>query len=227
MVQTASRSSKTHETRQRIANAALDLFTSQGYAQTTIDEIATAAGVNRRTVFRYFPTKEAMVFDHLNVGRDFIIRRLNERPAQEPVLVSLHGVLRELCERGYERRLLAQIRAVTTLEPRFAAEQFSIGFQAFEKSLIAVVLKRGGNRNSAVEIHGLTEMAEGWFLSAVRMFFKPGKRTLVEYFDEVVAACVQSSAHDLRPALTIPPPPRPRRGAQASGARPVPKTPER
>jgi AcrR family transcriptional regulator len=204
MVQTPSRSSKARETRQRIADAALDLFTSQGYAQTTIDEIAAAAGVNRRTVFRHFATKEAMVFDHLAVGRDFIIRSLTERPAQEPVLVSLHAVLRELCVRGYERRLLAQIRAVTTLEPRFAAEQFSIGFQAFEKSLIAVVVKRADNRHSPGEIQGLTEMAEGWFLSAVRMFFRHGERTLVEYFDEVVAACVQSSAHDLRPALAPP-----------------------
>ena len=152
-----------------------------------------------------------MVFDHLAVGRDFIIRRVTERPAQEPVLVSLHAVLRELCERGYERRLLAQIRAVITLEPRFAAEQFSIGFQAFEKSLNAVVLERGGNRHSPGEIHGLTEMAEGWFLSAVRMFFRHGQRTLVEYFDEVVAACVESSAEDLRPALPIPAHPGPRR----------------
>jgi AcrR family transcriptional regulator len=201
VIRTSIRDSKVRETRQRIAETALDLFTSQGYAETTIDQIAAAAGVSRRTVFRHFPTKEAMVFDHLDVGRDFVLRRLSERPADEPLLVSLHAVLRELCERGFDRRLLEQIRAVLAIEPRFAAAQFSIGFQAFEKNLIAVLEDRAGDRHSPAEILGLAEMAEGWSLSAVRMFFRQGECSLVEYFDEVVGACVQSSATDLRPAL--------------------------
>jgi AcrR family transcriptional regulator len=203
MIQTSIRDDKVRETRQRIAETALDLFTSQGYVETTIDQIAAAAGVSRRTVFRHFATKEAMVFNHLAVGRDFVIRRLNERPPLEPVLVSLHAVLRELCERGYERRLLEQIRALLAIEPRFAAEQFSIGFRAFEKNLIGVVERRAGNRHSAPEIQGLTEMVESWFISAVRMFFRHGEHSLVEYFDEVVAGCVQSSVRDLAPVLTV------------------------
>jgi AcrR family transcriptional regulator len=202
MVQASSRSSKAEETRQRIADVALDLFTSQGYAQTTIDEIAAAAGVNRRTVFRHFTTKEEMVFDHLAAGRDFILRRLTELPAGEPLLVSLHTVLRELCERGYERRLLTQIRAVMAIEPRFAAEQFSTGFQTFEKHLMSVVQAKARKRYSPAEIQGLTAMAQGWFTSAVRMFFKQGEHTLVEYFDEIVASCVQSSADHLLPVVT-------------------------
>ena len=53
---------------------------SRGYEETTIDQIAEAAGVNRRTVFRHFATKEAILFDHLAVKRDFAVRRLQERP---------------------------------------------------------------------------------------------------------------------------------------------------
>jgi AcrR family transcriptional regulator len=204
MIQTSVRDATVRETRQRIAEAALDLFTSQGYSETTIDQIAVAAGVGRRTVFRHFATKEAMVFDHLAVGRDFVLRRLTGRPPHEPVLVSLHAVLRELCERGFERRLLEQIRALLAIEPRFAAAQFSIGFQAFEKNLIGVLESRAGGHHSPAEIQGLAEMAEGWSLSAVRMFFRRGERSLVEYFDEVVAACVRSSSTDLRPLLAPP-----------------------
>jgi AcrR family transcriptional regulator len=198
------RDQKVLETRSRIANAALELFVHQGYAETTIDQIAEAAGVGRRTVFRHFPTKEAILFDHLAVRRDFAIQRLQDRPQSEPALASLHAVLRELCEQGYERELLDQIRAVLALDRRFAGEELSFGLRAFEKTLIATLEGRGGQRASSLEIQALTEMAESWFLTAVRAYLKQGSASLVEYFDEVVAACARSIGRDLASAL--PPP---------------------
>lgn len=195
------------ETRARIANAALELFVHQGYAETTIDQIAEAAGVGRRTIFRHFPTKEAILFDHLAVRRDFAIQRLWDRPQSEPPLTSLHAVLRELCEQGYERRLLDQIRTVLALDRRFAGEELSFGLRAFEKTLIATLENRVGPRESSLEIQALTEMAESWFLTAVRAYLKQGEKSLVEYFDEVVAACARSIGRDLpaaRPAAKIP-----------------------
>lgn len=56
------RDRKKSETRERIAAEALRLFAEQGYEGTTVDQIAQAAQVGRRTFFRYFPTKEAVVF---------------------------------------------------------------------------------------------------------------------------------------------------------------------
>ena len=167
---------------------------SRGFEETTIDQIADAAGVNRRTVFRHFATKEAILFDHLAIKRDFAMRRLQERPPSEPPLISLHAVLRELAEQGYERPLLNQIRLVLAMEPRRGGEEWSLGFRAFEANLVTVLKGRAGNRYSLGEIVALTEMAEGWLLTAVRLYFKQGKRSLVRYFDEVVAACAESIA---------------------------------
>src|SRR5207249_9331338 len=99
-------------TRARIAQAALELFEKRGYAETTIDQIAEAARVGRRTIFEHFPTKQAILFDHLVVRRDVALQRLTERPASEPPLVSLHAVVRDLCYEGYDRAFLSQIRAV-------------------------------------------------------------------------------------------------------------------
>ncbi len=201
VAETPTRDRKTRETRARIAEAALDLFVSDGYAETTIDQIAEAAGVSRRTIFRHFATKEAILFDHLAVRRDFALRRLLERPPTEPMLVSLHAVLRELCEQGYERRLLNQIRLVLATEPRFAGEQLFLGLRAFEANLVATLESRASKRHSSTEILALTEMAESWFLTAARLYFKQGKRSLVRYFDDVVAACVKSSGRDLAAVL--------------------------
>jgi len=53
------------EVRRDLVAAAVHLFTERGYDETTIDDIAVAAGVGRRTFFRYFPSKEdAISPDH-------------------------------------------------------------------------------------------------------------------------------------------------------------------
>jgi AcrR family transcriptional regulator len=56
--------------RQRIARAGIDLFLAQGYERTTVEAIAERAGVARRTFFRYFRTKDDVVFsDHELLAR--------------------------------------------------------------------------------------------------------------------------------------------------------------
>ncbi len=43
-----------------IADAALDLFASHGFAEVSVDDVARAAGIARRTLFRYYPSKNAI-----------------------------------------------------------------------------------------------------------------------------------------------------------------------
>ncbi|WP_190127579.1 TetR family transcriptional regulator [Streptomyces mashuensis] len=51
--------------RRKLAAAAMELFATKGYEATTVDEIAAAAGVARRTFFRHFRSKEEAIFpDH-------------------------------------------------------------------------------------------------------------------------------------------------------------------
>lgn len=187
--------------RKRIAETALDLFQRQGYADTTIDQIAAAAGVGRRTIFRHFPTKEAILVDHLSLRREVTLQRLRERPVDEPLIASLHAVLRELAEEGYDVRLLAQIRAVLTTEPRLARDELSIGGLQFEKRLADALRTRPGESRSYLDIHAVTLMAASWFLTAIHLYLVEGRASLLEYFDEVVATCARELAEaDLDPS---------------------------
>jgi AcrR family transcriptional regulator len=49
------------ETKDDIVAAALTLFDEYGFGQVTMEDIAQAAGVSRRTVYRRFPTKDHIV----------------------------------------------------------------------------------------------------------------------------------------------------------------------
>jgi AcrR family transcriptional regulator len=56
------------EVRRELVAAAVRLFRIQGYEETTVDDIAAAAGVGRRTFFRYFPSKEDAISPDHEVG---------------------------------------------------------------------------------------------------------------------------------------------------------------
>ena len=86
------RSRKKAATRQTIQEHALRLFVEKGYDETTVEEIAAAAGVSHMTFFRYFPRKEAVVeYDEYDTMLEQLIAA---RPPDEPPLVALHGAIR-------------------------------------------------------------------------------------------------------------------------------------
>ncbi len=56
------------QVRRDLVAAAVRLFRTRGYEDTTVDDIAAAAGVGRRTFFRYFPSKEDAISPDHEIG---------------------------------------------------------------------------------------------------------------------------------------------------------------
>src|SRR5215831_10935424 len=81
-------------TRQALEEAALRLFAAQGYEQTTVEEIAEAADVAVRTFFRYFSSKQDVLFGEVVTDRIARLRtELANRPSDEDALASVIAVL--------------------------------------------------------------------------------------------------------------------------------------
>src|SRR6267142_6660729 len=51
--------------RQQLSDTATRMFLERGFDQVRVAEVAEACGVSEKTVFNYFPTKEALVMDRL------------------------------------------------------------------------------------------------------------------------------------------------------------------
>lgn len=69
--------------REEVSKQAWMLFASQGFEATTVDQIAEAAGMSRRTFFRYFAGKDELVLDRLVASGQLIATAMQERPSSE------------------------------------------------------------------------------------------------------------------------------------------------
>lgn len=101
--------------RAELAEVAIGLFARQGFEETTVEEIARAAGLTKRSFFRYFPAKEDVVFDGIDLTGEKVVADLGARPAEEDPWTSLQHVLRRWQEEIHaSERTLATLRLVET-----------------------------------------------------------------------------------------------------------------
>lgn len=76
-----------------LTEAALQLLARKGFDAVTIDEIATSAGVSKRTFFRYFASKEDVVVQFLTDMGAGMCAELAARPGAEPPSVALKNAV--------------------------------------------------------------------------------------------------------------------------------------
>jgi mycofactocin system transcriptional regulator len=78
-----------------IEAAAFRLFRAQGFEATTVDEIAAEAGIGRRTLFRYFPSKNDIPWGRFDDGLTGLRTTLAGMPVDLPVLDAVHRAVME------------------------------------------------------------------------------------------------------------------------------------
>jgi AcrR family transcriptional regulator len=81
----------------RLTAAAIDLFATQGYDEITIADIAATAGVNKRTFFRYFPSKETLILDIWDQTNRSLIDLIDQIPTGEELLPALGRAVVQWC----------------------------------------------------------------------------------------------------------------------------------
>lgn len=97
-------------TRQALTEAALSLFEERGYSATTVADITERVDVAERTFFRYFPTKEAVLFPDFEDGKAPFIAALASRPPDESLMDAVIAAFVDGVDLAVENRELAARR---------------------------------------------------------------------------------------------------------------------
>jgi TetR/AcrR family transcriptional regulator, regulator of mycofactocin system len=118
---------KAESVRAAVAEQALGLLLSAGFDETTVDDIAKTSGVGRRTFFRYFETKEAVVLWHHEQFGALAARLVGERPAAEPPIEAVHRALIEACSFYSQspertRNILRMVEATPSLFAQYVVQ---------------------------------------------------------------------------------------------------------
>ncbi|MFI7424007.1 TetR/AcrR family transcriptional regulator [Nonomuraea sp. NPDC049684] len=88
---TGRRERKKAATRRAIADAALRLFLEHGYDRVSVRDVAEAADVSTTTLFKHFPSKEALVFDEEADREAELVAAVRGRREGQSVVEALRG----------------------------------------------------------------------------------------------------------------------------------------
>ncbi|SRX92057.1 putative transcriptional regulatory protein [Mycobacterium tuberculosis H37Rv] [Mycobacterium shimoidei] len=80
-------------TPQHITDVALDLFASRGFAEVSVDDVAQAAGIARRTVFRYYASKNAIPWGDFDAHLQHLRELLDQLDPNMPLGKALRAAL--------------------------------------------------------------------------------------------------------------------------------------
>ncbi|MGH9040821.1 MAG: TetR family transcriptional regulator [Acidimicrobiia bacterium] len=95
----------------QLEEVALGLFVERGFDATTVDDIAAAAEVSRRTFFRYYASKEDVLLADHPKNLAALREALAARPREEPILTALRQALMSMSDTYEENRDRLLLRA--------------------------------------------------------------------------------------------------------------------
>jgi AcrR family transcriptional regulator len=188
--QPGRRERKKLETRAALEAAALRLFAAQGYEQTTVEEIAEAADVAVRTFFRYFQSKQDVLYG--DVARDLTGRmraHLARQPESTPPVAAVIAALRQMEEDSpdQQQQILVRVRLLSTL-PELTGT-YHVLFQHLHDEIARYAAGRLRQTPTDLYPQLLAAAATGSVQAALIAFeASAGARSLADLRDEAYAA---------------------------------------
>ncbi|MFI5520350.1 TetR/AcrR family transcriptional regulator [Streptomyces platensis] len=141
------------ETRLEIAETAAALFSDQGYEATTVEDIASGAGISLRTFYRYCAAKEDALTPVMTSSVGVLVEELTRRPVDEPLSSAVQAsftsstAARQLADREQARRLVRVMGTVPAIRMRWLAAG-----REMQDQLVPVLAARKGAPEDSMEV---------------------------------------------------------------------------
>lgn len=151
-------------TKDHIANVAIELFAMYGFGEVSVDDVAAAAGISRRTLFRYYPSKNAIPWGDF----DFHLREFTEvfdaaDPAL-PIATTLRAALLDFntFDESEAARHLQRMRIILETAE---LQAYSMTLYAGWRDVVAGFVAR----RTGAQPHDLVPQTIGWLMLGVAL----------------------------------------------------------
>ena len=167
---------------------AFDLFERQGFEQTTVDDIASAAGIGRRTFFRYFGSKNEVPWGDFDGELARMRRRLAATPPGAPLMEAIRQAIVDFNRMPPEqvpahRRRMAFILGVPALQAHS-----TLRFAAWRQVIADFVAQRTGQRPDDLLPRAIGHAMLGVAVAAYEQWLAGPGDDLCELLDSAVRA---------------------------------------
>lgn len=176
------RARKRRATRERIADVGLHLFLSNGFDETTLEMIATAAGISRRTFFHYFDSKEDVLETWEHELEDLLGAAILEQPTWTTPLNAVYLAVARLAARYETAEALSIDRLMHSTDALRLRKQAN--YERLERSLTAALHQRCPDPSDAAVLRLAALVGVGALRLAIENWGAAEQREpLAEYLD--------------------------------------------
>lgn len=167
------RARKRQETLERIAETGLRLFSQNGYEATTLDAIAEAAGISRRTFFYYFKSKEEILLDWQMRGFSASLHKaILAQPSDKVPVDAVRDALLTLSAGFRTQEFIGIDRVLRSSETLRARKQATYGLH--EQSLHATLAERWPSPDRSTSLRLLAMASLGAMRLAIEDWIQAG-----------------------------------------------------
>ena len=149
-----------------LEHIAFGLFATNGFEQTTIDDIAAAAGIGRRTFFRYFPSKNDIPWGMFELELERMRARLKACPAEVPLMDAVRVALVDFNEVDPEQIPWHRRRMELILRVPALLAHSTLRFAAWRDVVAEFVAERAGLRPDGLAPQAIAHAVLGVAIAA-------------------------------------------------------------
>jgi AcrR family transcriptional regulator len=153
------RQRKRQQTRERLTRMAMALFLERGFEATTLDDIAAAADISRRSFFHYFASKEDVVFAWQEESTAALIAAVATRPADESMLTAAENAILAMVRQFKPGEAIAIARLKRDNPALQARDQ--VKYEKLERALAEALGKRAGHKPEKLDARLVAMIATG------------------------------------------------------------------
>jgi mycofactocin system transcriptional regulator len=172
--------------RAQLEQVAFDLFDRQGFEQTTVDDIAAAAGIGRRTFFRYFASKNEVPWGDFDAELTRMRRRLAATPPDAPLMDAIREAIVDFNRLPAEQRPAHRRRMTFILGVPALQAHSTLRFAAWRQVIADFTAQRTGQRPGALLPRTVAHAMLGVAVAAYEQWLASPDEDLCELLDTAI-----------------------------------------